>query len=78
MATIKRFEDLQCWKNAREICRKVYDIIISTLLAKDYKLTSQINAASGSIMDNIAEGLGRFGNKEFINFLTIAAGSANE
>ncbi len=78
MATIKRFEDLECWKNGREICKKIKDVINTTPLSNDYKLKEQINGSSGSIMDNIAEGFGRMGNKEFINFLTYSAGSANE
>lgn len=45
---------------------------------RDYKLKDQINGASGSVMDNIAEGLGRQENIEFINFLTISHGSALE
>ncbi|MEO7309715.1 MAG: four helix bundle protein [Chitinophagaceae bacterium] len=78
MATVKRFEDLECWKNGRKICKKVNHIITHTPLPSDYKLKDQINGSSGSVMDNIAEGFGRFGNKEFVNFLTISVGSANE
>ena len=49
-----------------------------TPLANDYKLKDQINGSSGSILDTIAEAFGWLGNKEFINFLTYSAGSANE
>ena len=43
-----------------------------------YSLTSQIRRCSVSIPSNIAEGSGRNGNKEFINFLGIANGSCCE
>lgn len=78
MPTIKRFEDLKCWQNARTICQKIRVAVETSALKSDYKLKNQIEASSGSIMDNIAEGFGRNGNLEFINFLTIATGSCNE
>lgn len=42
--------------------------------ASDYRFVQQVRAAAGSIMDNIAEGFERNGNKEFVNFLYIAKG----
>lgn len=76
--TIKRFEDLEVWKNARELCKKIKIISDSTTLVKDYSLKDQILRSSGSCMDNIAEGFERDGNKEFINFLYISKGSLGE
>lgn len=78
MAKIERFEDLEIWQLAREISRDVWGIIHNTALQKDYKLREQINGAAGSIMDNIAEGFERDGNREFINFLSIAKASCGE
>ena len=78
MATIKRFEDLQCWQNGRVICQKIQAVIEKSSLRNSYKLRDQIDSSSGSIIDNIAEGFGRNGNIEFIHFLTIATGSCNE
>jgi four helix bundle protein len=78
MATIKNFEDLKVWQKARILCQQIFKITQKEPFFKDYKLKDQINGASGSVMDNIAEGFGRQGNNEFINFLTIANGSAME
>ena len=78
MATIKSFEDLDIWLLARKLCDEIYQISISTPLHKDYKLNNQIKGSSGSVMDNIAEGFERDGNREFIQFLSISKGSCGE
>ncbi|HIB47575.1 MAG TPA: four helix bundle protein [Flavobacteriaceae bacterium] len=78
MAKIEKFEDMEIWQLAREICMDVWSLIDNTPLNKDYKLREQINKSSGSVMDNIAEGYERDGNKEFINFLSIAKASNGE
>jgi four helix bundle protein len=78
MATINRFEDLECWQMARDLNRKVLKLSRAIEKKKDYKLLEQIRSSSGSVMDNIAEGFGRGGNKEFIQFLFVARGSASE
>ena len=78
MATFKRFEDIEAWQAAKSLCSQILEIIKKTELNKDYALHNQIDASSGSVMDNIAEGFGRGGNIEFINFLTIAHGPACE
>ncbi len=78
MATFKRFEDIEAWQKARILCNKIWIIVMETDLSKDFKLRDQINASSGSIMDNIAEGFGRAGNNEFKQFLEIAHGSGCE
>ena len=78
MATINNFEDLEIWKLAREICQDVYKIINYPKFSKDFGLVRQINDSSGSVMDNIAEGFEREGNKEFGQFLFISKGSCGE
>jgi four helix bundle protein len=60
------------------LCQKIHEIISNTDLLKDYKLKDQINRSSGSIMDNIAEGFGRGGDSEFIQFLEVSNASACE
>lgn len=78
MAKINKFEDLEIWQIAREICQYVELLIQTTTLKTNYSLKDQIDRSSGSIMDNIAEGFERNGNREFIQFLSIAKGSAGE
>jgi four helix bundle protein len=75
---IERFEDLDIWKEARELCKDVFNVTSMDPFNKDFKFRDQIRASSGSVMDNIAEGFERGGNKEFIQFLSIAKGSCGE
>lgn len=78
MAKIERFEDLETWKLARELSSVIYSFTLEPPFSSDFDLKYQIRKSSGSIMDNIAEGFERGGNKEFIQFLGISKGSAGE
>lgn len=78
MSKIEKFEDIEAWKMAREITQIIYQISLSGNFSKDFALVNQIRRASVSILSNIAEGFERNGDKEFIQFLTIAKGSCGE
>ena len=78
MSKVGKFEDLSIFQMARELCKEVYTITRNGEFHKDTRFVHQIHASAGSIMDNIAEGYERDGNKEFINFLYIAKGSCGE
>jgi len=75
---VTRFEDLEIWKEARELCKVVYEITSTGQFSKDYKFRDQMRASAGSSMDNIAEGFDRGGNKEFSQFLSVSKGSCGE
>ena len=78
MATINKFEDLEIWKIAKEICQKVFSISNKSSFYKDFSLRDQMRRSSGSIMDNISEGFERGGKKEMIQYLSISKGSSGE
>lgn len=78
MATINRFEEIISWKEARELNSIIKKLIIEKKFNQNYSLINQIERSAGSIMDNIAEGFERGGNKEFIQFLFISKGSCGE
>ncbi len=78
MSKIETFEDIEAWKMAREITKLLYQISSSGNFSKDFALVNQIRRASVSVLSNIAEGFKRSGDKEFVQFLTIAKGSCGE
>ena len=78
MATFKKFEEIEAWRKARELTKRIYKVSRTTSFARDFGLKDQIRRASVSIMSNIAEGYDRSGTGEFIQFLATAKGSAAE
>ena len=50
----------------------------TTPFSRDFGLRNQIRRASVSIMANIAEGFGRSGSAEFLQYLAVAKGSTCE
>jgi len=77
LATIKNFEDLEVWQKSRILCQNIdrYCLKNSKFQKHDQ---NQIDRASASVMDNIAEGFEREGNREFVNFLTMSKGFVGE
>lgn len=73
--TIERFEDIVAWQKAKELTLFIYKAFTDS---KDFGFRDQIQRAAVSIMNNIAEGFERRGDKEFKHFLFIAKGSCGE
>jgi four helix bundle protein len=75
---IKRFEEIEAWKEARILTKKIYRLSTKKAFSKDFGLRDQIQRASVSIMSNIAEGFDGGSHKAFANFLTYAYRSTTE
>jgi four helix bundle protein len=78
MATIRTFEDLNCWKTGAEIRRDVSEMIKTFPSDEKYELCSQMRRAARSATNNIAEGFGRYHYQEFIRFCRISRASLLE
>lgn len=75
MATIERFEDILAWQKAKESVVDTYRLFSDV---RDFGFRDQIQRAAVSVMNNIAEGFERRGDKEFGKFLFISKGSCGE
>jgi four helix bundle protein len=78
MPSFRRFEDIEAWKKARKLARAVYEASSGEPFQRDFALRDQVRRAAISIMANIAEGFGRGSSREFLQFLAMAKGSAQE
>jgi four helix bundle protein len=78
MAKVQRFEDFKVWKNARKAVNRIFDVTDKGFFVRDFGFKNQVRDAGISIMSNIGEGYERDGDKEFIQFLSYAKGSAGE
>ena len=72
---IVKFEDILAWQKAKELSILSYKLFRSN---RDFKFRDQILSASVSVMNNIAEGFDRGGDKEFSRFLIMSKGSCGE
>lgn len=73
--TVTSFRDLIAWQKAQDVTLKIYEDFAS---CKDWAFRDQIQRATISISNNIAEGHARRSEKAFKNFLFIALGSTAE
>jgi four helix bundle protein len=78
MATIRRFEDLECWQEARELVKIVYSLTKKNEFKKDYELVRQVRKSAVSSMANISEGFHRNSAKDFMRFLDYSRSSVAE
>ncbi len=72
---VSNFEDLVVWQKAVDLTLKIYQLFSKN---QDFGFKNQIQRASVSIVNNIAEGFDRSSDKEFKRFLFIALGSSSE
>lgn len=75
---IEKFEDVEAWQIARELCQEVYKVISTGEFLRSFALRDQIDRSSGSVMDNISEGFDSGTDPEFIRFLGYAQRSSSE
>jgi four helix bundle protein len=75
---MKKHNDLDVWKLSMDFATAVYRATGKFPDAEKFGLVSQMRRAAVSIPSNIAEGAARQSQKEFIQFLSIAAGSTSE
>ena len=75
MSKIKDFEELEIWKSARILTKQVY---LDFQENKDFEFRNQVQRCAISLMNNIAEGFCRYGDKEFHHFLNFAKASCGE
>ncbi len=75
MSVFQRFEEIISWQESRELNKKLARLLADKKFENNFNLIDQIERSAGSIMDNIAEGSERGGNKEFRHFLYIGKAS---
>ncbi len=75
---MKNFEDLVAWQEAVSLAKSIYHLTSTFPKQEQFGLTSQLRRAVISVSSNLAEGFGRFGQKDKERFYTIALGSLLE
>jgi four helix bundle protein len=75
---IKRFEDLDVWKEARKLVNMIYDLTSKDLFKRDFRLRDQIQRAAVSCMSNVAEGFDSDTKHQFVQMLSYVKRSSSE
>ena len=75
---MQNYKDLLVWKKAHQLTLEIYKTVSTYPKEEIYSLVSQLKRTSSSIATNIAEGTGRFSQKDLAHFLQIALGSSHE
>ena len=75
---ITRFEDLECWQEARKLTNAVFALTTAMPIQRNARLIDQMTGAAISVMNNIVEGFDSQANSEFVRFLGYARRSASE
>ena len=66
---MQNFKDLLIWQEAHQLTLKIYESSKAFPKEETFGITSQLRRAAVSIPCNIAEGCGRYTQKDFANFL---------
>lgn len=75
---VESWKDLEVWKLAHGLVLKIYEASKGFPGDERFRLTDQICRAAVSVPANIAEGKGRNSLREYLQFLSVARGSAEE
>lgn len=75
---IETFTDLNVWKEGHKLVVMIYKITKDFPKEETYSLTDQMRRTASSITANIAEGFGRQGFKEKVQFYYLSKGSLAE
>ena len=78
VAKIRSFKDLKVWQKGVDLVELIYKVTKKFPKEEMYGLSAQLRRAAVSVPSNIAEGFGRYHNKEYKQFLHVALGSCAE
>lgn len=78
MASVKTVEELDIWQQAFDLYKKRRPLLSQLQDAQHFERKNQLERSAGSVMDHIAEGFERDGNRAFTQFLSVSKGSLAE